>query len=283
MLRHTFCHIPKIGEKTERNLWRAGITSWKAVLESEQARKTRTRKPLSAAELQESVKHYEEQNSAWFGRCLPARQSWRLFHDFRDSCAYLDIETTGMPGFGHITTIALYDGRTIRTYIHGDNLQQFTRDIQDYRVLVTFNGKCFDVPFIERDLGTHLPQAHIDLRHVLGSLGFKGGLKSCERQLGLTRPGLEEVDGFVAVLLWHEYRQRNHRAALETLLAYNVQDAVNLEVLMVHAFNRKLAELEDVPFVADYRLPLPVAPANPFRADEATVQRVLRAYPWPRP
>jgi hypothetical protein len=28
MLTNTFCHLPGIGEKTERNLWAAGVTSW---------------------------------------------------------------------------------------------------------------------------------------------------------------------------------------------------------------------------------------------------------------
>ncbi len=52
---------------------------------------------------------------------------------------------------------------------------------------------------------------------------------------------------------------------------------------MVLAYNRKLAELAGVPFAADYRLPTPTPPSNPFRVDPATVRRVLREYPWPRP
>jgi hypothetical protein len=96
----------------------------------------------------------------------------------------------------------------------------------------------------------------------------------------LVRPGLEDVDGLVAVLLWRDFQQRNEPRALETLLAYNVQDTVNLEALMIHAFNRKLAELTEVPFAAGYRLPMPAAPANPFRADSETVRRVLRDNPW---
>ena len=34
----------------------------------------------------------------------------------------------------------------------------------------------------------------IDLRYILASLGYGGGLKSCEQQLGITRPDLEDVD-----------------------------------------------------------------------------------------
>lgn len=283
MLRHTFCHLPRISETTERGLWRAGITSWETALMPPSARCSPLLRRLSDALLRESLTHYEKANSAWFGRCLPSGHLWRLFHDFRDSCAYLDIETTGLPGYGHITTISLYDGRTIRTYVHGHNLDQFGKDIRDYRLLVTYNGKSFDLPFLARDLGVRLEQPHIDLRYLLANLGLKGGLKNCERQAGLARPGLEDVDGFMAVLLWNDFQRRRNERALETLLAYNVQDTVNLETLLVYAFNRKLAELEGVSFTADYRASPAAAPVNPYRADQDTVQRLLRDYPGPQP
>ena len=54
---------------------------------------------------------------------------------------------------------------TIRTYVQGQNLEQFKDDIYEYDVIVTYNGKCFDVPFIESDLGIKLKQVHIDLRY----------------------------------------------------------------------------------------------------------------------
>jgi uncharacterized protein YprB with RNaseH-like and TPR domain len=280
MLRHTFCHLPGIGEKTELRLWAAGLTTWEAVLAQEQARSCPAARRLPAEDLRASVERYARADPAWFAGRLPAAQSWRLFRDFRDSCAYLDIETTGMAGSDHITTIALYDGRSLRSYVHGRNLPDFVRDIQAYRLLITYNGKTFDLPVIERCLGCRLGQAHIDLRYVLKGLGYGGGLKSCERQLGIERPGMEEMDGFVAVLLWREFRRRKNREALESLLAYNVQDAVNLETLMVRAHNRKVAALEHAPFAADYQLPLPALPANPFRVDGETVRRVLRENPW---
>ena len=60
-------------------------------------------------------------------------------------------------------------------------------DIREYSTVVTYNGKSFDVPFIERFFRIKMHHMHIDLMYVLRSLGYKGGLKSCERQLGLER------------------------------------------------------------------------------------------------
>src|SRR5436305_846875 len=79
-----------------------------------------------------------------------------------------------------------------------------------------------------------------------------------------------------AVLLWADYRRPDDAAALEPLLAYNVQDVLNLEVLMVEAHNRKLAGLA-APFAAAYRLPPPLVADSPFRPDPAAVARTLRA------
>jgi uncharacterized protein YprB with RNaseH-like and TPR domain len=279
MLRHTFCHIPGVGDRLERRLWQAGVTCWEEALRPGGVRSILGR--LDAQHLRDSLWHYQERQAAWFTDRLPAAQAWRLYYDFRDACAFVDIETTGMGSTSEITTIALYDGRCVRTYVQGRNLEDFLRDLADYRLLVTYNGKCFDVPFLERTFGRRLGLAHVDLRYVLHSLGLRGGLKSCERQLGMHRPGLEEVDGYVAVLLWHDHTRGNPRA-LETLLAYNVQDTVNLETLMVHACNRKLAGLADLACAADYRLDLPSLPANPFPADPATVRRLLQAHPAPR-
>lgn len=254
-------------------LWSAGFLCWDA------ARTGDIPLPEAGAEalkahLELSHAHLEKEDPAFFTRHLPIPQQWRLFREFGHSVAYLDIETTGLGGpDDHITSIALYDGRSIRTYVHGRNLDRFGEDVEPYRLLVTYNGKSFDIPFIRAKLGLRMTHAHIDLRNVLGSLGYRGGLKGCERQLGIDRGGLAETNGYTAVLLWQEYQRRRNDAALETLLAYNVLDTVNLAELMARAYNLKLA---GTPFAETHLLPVPSAPANPFRADAGLLARLTR-------
>jgi uncharacterized protein len=278
MLRHTFCHLPGVAASTEQRLWSAGLTTWDHVLVGEWSGKTPGRR-LPADELRESVRRHDLGDAAWFDARLPSAQSWRLFGDFRGHCAYLDIETTGMDAHDVVTTIALYDGQTVRTYVRGRNLDAFAADVRAYRLLVTYNGKSFDLPFLRRCLGCPLDHAHIDLRYALAGLGVRGGLKACERQLGVTRPGLEEVNGYMAVLLWRDYQRRKDQRALDTLLAYNVQDTVNLEALMIYAHNAYLDRLAPVPFAADYRLGMPGATLNPFTPEPSIIERVGRMIP----
>jgi len=272
MLERTFCHIPGLSLRSERNLWRAGVTSWDAFCGNAPPALTATRRRGVEDHLAESRCRRAGDDAAWFAAALPAKEEWRLFPTFRHSIAYLDIETTGLSrGRDAITTIAVYDGRDIRHYVQGENLEDFPADIVNYRLLVTYNGKCFDVPFIEATFGIELPKAHIDLRYVLGSLGLRGGLKGCERALGLSRGDLDGVDGFLAVQLWDDWRRRGDRRTLETLLAYNIEDVINLELLMVHAYNRKLAE---TPFAETLRIEEPAAAQNPFQADREVLARL---------
>ncbi|MEN8189443.1 MAG: ribonuclease H-like domain-containing protein [Thermodesulfobacteriota bacterium] len=273
MLPHTFIHLPGIGAKTEQNLWQAGINSW-----DEWCSPPSVRLPHSSVSEIESLLKKSgsalDSSANFFTDRLPAAEHWRIFPHFRQKTAYLDIETDGLGEYARITTIALYDGNQILHYINGHNLDQFPTDIMAYDVLVTYNGKTFDIPVIERFFRVRLDQAQIDLRYVLARLGFKGGLKACEKQLGLSRGSLDGVDGFFAVLLWREYEQKRDRKALETLIAYNIEDTVNLERLLVEAYNRNV---DQTPFGDQLHIPLPEPPELPFAPDLDTVER-LRQY-----
>ena len=278
MLQNTFCHIPGIGPRTESKLWNWGIQTWSDLLEREDLPLPPSQALRVRAQIHESVARLAANDVAYFYRLLPSHQHWRLFAAFRRSVAYVDIETTGLGNPGDIiTTIAVHDGEQVHHYIQGRTLDAFAHDIDCYQLLISYNGKCFDVPFIRSYLGAPMPHAHIDLRYVLSSLGYRGGLKRCERMLGIDRQDLADVDGYFAVLLWQDYVGRSNPRALETLLAYNVLDVLNLETLMVIAYNLKL---ENTPFSATHCLPPPDLPPNPFRADAETVARLRRRHYW---
>ena len=275
MLKNTFSHIPGIGLKTEKLLWNNGIHTWND-FESCQSLPLSQRKITLSNNLLIESRMQLVHNPAYFTKLLPPRRHWRIFPHFRQQTAYLDIETTGTNSYvDHITTIALYDGVDIYHYVHGENLEDFAEDITKYKLIVTYNGKSFDVPIIEKTFGIKLNHAHIDLRHVLYNLGYRGGLKKCEKQMGIDRHELDGVDGYFAVLLWNEYAATGNRKALETLLAYNIMDTVNLEELMVRAYNMYT---ESLPFGERLHLPDPSIPAIPFSGDFEVIEKLKRNY-----
>ena len=274
MLKNTFLHVPGLGIKSEQRIWSSGIHSWDDLLRGDLKCFSLKMADTLRRSIEDSKEHLSRGNPDYFGNLLPSNQFWRIFPEFRESIAYLDIETTGLDSWGNqITTIALYDGKSIFTYVNGKNLDEFREVIQQFKVLVTYNGRCFDAPFIERYFNIKLPHAHIDLRFILFSLGFRGGLKGCEKQLGMDRGDLDGVDGFMAVQLWDRFQRKNDANALETLLAYNVQDTISLERLMVTAYNMKI---KNTPFAVDRLLPDAVLPANPFKADVKLVDDIKK-------
>ncbi|MGQ9920716.1 MAG: ribonuclease H-like domain-containing protein [Desulfobacca sp.] len=237
MLKRTFIHLARVGPATERHLWRQGIETWEDLLAARHVPGVHPgRLAAYQRQLEDSLAHLDQ--AIYFSRRLPAAERWRLFQQYRSRTAYLDIETTGA-SWPHltVTVIGLFDGRNFQQFVLGQNLQDFLGHIDAFQMLVTFNGSQFDLPVLQAVFGRVFSQAHIDLRFVLARLGFKGGLKKIEPHFGLQRPTeLEGLDGYDAVLLWQRAR-RGDVAALDTLLAYNREDVINLETLMEQAYH----------------------------------------------
>lgn len=270
MLTHCFIHLPGVGPAFTAKLSSAGIRCWEDALRADLPCGAE-RAELLRAGIRESIARLALRDALWFSRALASCEQWRLYPHFRDSAAFVDIETTGLawPDAG-ITTIALYDGASVRTYVQGENLEAFADDIQHYTLLVTWNGRSFDAPFLRRALRIPLEMAHLDLLPVYRRMGLRGGLKKVEVALGLDRGGVAGVDGWDAVRLWRAYERTDDRRVLETLLAYNVADVLSLEVLAGYAVQRQATGTEEPPDAGLLRHDL-----NPFTADRGVLGRVL--------
>jgi hypothetical protein len=239
MLNASFIHIPGVGAKTEQRIWGAGIRSWRDFLANPSAAgmsSAATKRIAQAAE--ESLLRLEQSDHRFFASRLARREHWRAYPEFADRIAYLDIETTSLDG-NDVTIIGLSDGRDVRVYQKGRDLEQFRGDIDQYGLIVTFFGSCFDVPFLCRRFpGLEFDHLHIDLCHAMRRLGLTGGLKNIERHLGICRaPETEGLDGWDAVRLWREW-ERGSQEALDLLLAYNKEDVRNMQLLLEYAYPR---------------------------------------------
>jgi len=274
MLYSSFFHIPTIGTATEKKIWDCGICSMDDFLNSPPDFISKKKKEFIFDHIKLSKEKIQINDPVYFIENLPPKEHWRIFNQYRNSSVYLDIETTGLDFYhSHITSIAIYDGKKIKYYVYGKNLNDFINDIKDYKVIITYNGKSFDIPFIEKFFNISLNHAHLDLRYILKSLGFSGGLKSCERQFGIERKDLlSELDGIFAVELWNDYLRRKNIKALETLLSYNIEDVLNLEHLMVEAYNKKILETPARLFPLLHK----EKPANPFKIDYSTMEYVQK-------
>ena len=195
--------------------------------------------------VEESEKHLKDKNRHYFVDKIPRRELWRAYHDFKDSVAFLDIETTGLSRVRHdVTMIGIFDGKKPRTFTRGRNLSKFPQEIRKYKSIVTYNGAGFDIPFVKSafpDLRLH--QLHIDIMYPLRRLGYRGGLKAIERKVGIDRSEeTEGLSGFDAVILWDKHLKGDENA-LDTLEKYNMEHTANLKVLSEIVYKELKREL----------------------------------------
>ena len=246
-VENSFIPVRGVGERTERDLWLAGVTHW-----DEAAGATDVVGDSVADRIHEFVTEGYDRldagDSRYFDRTFPSGERWRLYENFRDSTCFFDIETTGLSHEqDRVTTVSFHQGGETTTLVAGDDLtrEALRAQFADADLLVTFNGKRFDVPFLETSFDLDIDHPHLDLMYPCRRLDLTGGLKPIEEAVGIGRDR-PDLSGRDAVRLWREY-EAGQDGALETLVSYNREDTENLRTLADHVAGR----LHDETFPTD--------------------------------
>ena len=188
MLRHTFIHLPGVGPHRERTLWQQGILDWDRFLEAAEDGLLRKGIYKSAVPLvRQSLDAVAAGDAGFFHGRLPSRETWRLYSGVR------------RPGIvpGH------RDDRPVRRLRPGDADRRLGRrqagpvhqaaststsspptspSFRSWSPSTAASSTCRSCGHIFPE--ARLDQAHIDLRFVLRSLGYRGGLKAIETEPG---------------------------------------------------------------------------------------------------
>lgn len=237
MLQNSFVFLDRVGYKTEEKLWGQGILCWEDFLDrssirgiSSEVKKNHDREvEMAEFSLRNKISHY-------FSYRLKPRDCWRLYPEFKEDACFLDIETTGLsPYSSDVTVVGISDGRGVKTMVKGIGLTEdaLVEELSKYRLVVTFYGSAFDLPFLARKYPlVRLRVPHIDLCFAGRRIGLRGGLKVIERELGLSRDEeIKDVDGLEAVRLWRRWEKHGDERALDRLIEYNRADVMNLKTL----------------------------------------------------
>jgi uncharacterized protein len=241
LLEATYLHAQSIGRATERRLWEAGAHDWNTYLSVADKNwpLTHAQRSLLTPLVAESQARLAAEDFPWFAERLPAGEHWRAIPAFGHRLAFIDIETTGGMEPQDLTMVGVYDGYRLRQYVRGQNLEAFPEALDEAAIIVTFFGTGFDLPFLRRAFPRlEMPQMHVDLCYLLKKLGYKGGLKRIETQMGIQRSAATAgLSGWDAVRLWREYR-RGRQQSLDILLAYNAEDVRNMSELLSVGYRR---------------------------------------------
>lgn len=166
----------------------------------------------------------------------------------RDSrMVFFDIETLGLnPQFYPVILIGMSyeeNGKYIVEQFFAEDileeeriLNQFKSKISPSDILVTYNGKNFDVPYINKrmeryGLNYSLNQEHLDvICHVRPNkkkLGLEScSLKSVERYLRINRE--DTIDGAESINLYNRYVKTREEEIKQKIMLHNFEDVYNL-------------------------------------------------------
>lgn len=228
-IRNSFIFLEKIGRKKEQQLWQQGITGWQAFLQIPRIKGISPRaKAYYGRRIQEAQQALLQEDSRWFVGKLPAKEMWRLYEEFKDSCCFLDIE---IDQSGRVTLVGISNYYETKSLVRGINLERknLQKALAPFKLVITFNGAAFDLPRLQKELAVEINIPHIDLKPLCVNLGLKGGLKKIERLLNLKRPA--HLYGN-PVELWKAFHASGDREYLELLIDYNKEDCENLKYLM---------------------------------------------------
>jgi uncharacterized protein YprB with RNaseH-like and TPR domain len=176
-----------------------------------------------------------------------------------EELVFLDLETTGLhrgnimllgfmtlgPGERPLTVTQLFP----RDYDEeGPLLGEFLERLRRHPVLITFNGKSFDAPFLESRLRFHgyfepLRFAHVDLLHLARRLwrnrlpDFR--LQTLERRL-FGRRRLADLPGSEVPRVWEDFVRHGELRHLPGIWEHNLRDLTTLAELLI----RGIAEVE---------------------------------------
>jgi len=235
-VENSFIPVRGIGERAERKLWASGVHEWSEF-------DGQVPGPAPAERVREFIETAQRRLAAgdtpFFAECFPSGSQWRLYENFREETCFLDIETTGLDhDRDEVTVVSCHRGGETRSYVHGRDLdaERLRTELEASSLLVTFNGKRFDVPFLETSFDLDVDLPHLDLLYPCRQVDLTGGLKEIERTVGIDRDR-PDLSGRDAVRLWREY-ERGDETALETLVSYNRDDTANMERLLDHVTGR---------------------------------------------
>ncbi|MBI2176216.1 ribonuclease H-like domain-containing protein [Candidatus Woesearchaeota archaeon] len=275
MIQNSFIFLEKITTAKEKKLWQQGILGWDDFL------KARRIKGIAAAakkyydrKIAEARRQLYEGNSSYFAGLMPQAEHWRLYEFFREEAVYLDIETDGLSDNNDVTLVGIFDGFDTKTMIRRVNLDWLLlrKELEKYKIVVTFNGSVFDIPFMKKRYGDVIPQLqigqcpiahsasggivpHYDLRFCCSRIGLKGGLKVIEKKLNIYRNNLivEGMYGGDAAQLYRMWRGSGDDHYLKLLVEYNEEDTINLKRIAEHVYGElKKMYLQQQPINSSY-------------------------------
>lgn len=165
---------------------------------------------------------------------LPLSHWKELYEKFKHQALCIDVEATYWNG--PISVIGVYrpkDGEIDYTaFVKGKNLtaENLKQIFAECKLLITFNGINYDVPEIRKQFPSVIPEniPVVDLYLLARRMELDTGLKTLEQHFKIFRKEEVENKRKISTKMWKRYEEKGDEKALNILIEYNRQDAINL-------------------------------------------------------
>ena len=248
MIDRCFTHCPGVGPETDRMLRLRGFHNWEQCIRNRNILPLgESRKSSFIMSLEESMSAMHDNDIGFFVKKFPVREHWRILATWFEDATFFDIETTGLSRYySECSVITAYSQGEMHLFLYDENLDGFLDLVSGSRLLVSFNGTCFDLPFLEKTFSIpEIDCPHVDLRWVAYHCGMRGGLKTIERKMNYTRPEeIADITGFEAVDLFYRW-QGGETRAMELLAGYCMADTVSTMLIAEKIMKKMGVLLED--------------------------------------
>ncbi len=235
-----------IGPSRERKLKKRGFQTIEDLTRHDKwrSRAEETLKKLNDEELNQGF----DLISKWKSSSNPMALKYSGFYK-KEDFAILDIETMGLTA-QPVILIGLGLPKKEETEFHQillkdidqelAALKSFYQKIKDKRAVLTFNGKSFDIPFLERRFNYYgenksLEHAHFDLYHFSKRVwsnrlpNYK--LSTIEREvIGIERK--TDIPSSLVPEFYKTYREEKNPGPLIPILEHNRQDILSLSSIL---------------------------------------------------
>lgn len=237
MIKQSFQILRKISKRKEESIKSQGITDWNQFIKTEKIKGISDKsKQYYNQELIKASEAIKKNDSKYFKDILPSMETWRLYDQFKSQTVFLDIEVTGVKEYDDIIMVGLFDGIDTKLMIRGINLsiKALEEELRQYKLIVTFNGNVFDLPFLKKRYPNLIPDIPtIDLRHFANRYNLNGGLKNIENNLNIRRSDIQyKFRSGDIKRLWRMYLASGDRHYLKLLVEYNEDDCINQKIIL---------------------------------------------------
>ncbi len=238
MLIKTFLHLAGFTKKREKELWDKGVRNWTLFNRlKERHIHSLGFKPQIYNKYRDFIKKSQSnlrvKNHLFFSNFLPKEETWRLYPEFSKDTCFMNVLTSGRCASQHdIGMITVSSNKKVTNFVQGQNLDEkhLKKELSKYKVVVTFDGSKFDMPFIQNKFPKiKIDHIQLELRKLYSKI-HKENIYQIKHQIN-SQLGME-INDHKAMQMVSKWKKNDDNILLNKLKNYSRINNLSMNYLL---------------------------------------------------